>query len=388
MTETCIELTDEQRAAVDTLASLRHDVATLGGLAGVGKTTIIRSLLNMLPGFAVCAFTGKAANVLRRKGVEQASTIHSLIYKPVSSCPRCYEMCLEFVNPNHRVGYKYSCYNCGYQGNECNDDVKFVKRSKHELFVKGIIVDEASMVGRQVYEDLLTFDVPLIFVGDHGQLEPVGSDDFNLMGNPQIVLETIHRNAGEIAHFASHLRNGGLASDWQCNPDGKVSIITVEQLSKSDTITDAEQIICAFNKTRVQLNTSVRQYLGRPDNRPMVGDRVICLQNSREHGVFNGMMGVVDFINEYSLRVIDDVGVATKKIPYSKLAFGSEKKPPFNREKVPFDFGYCITAHKAQGDEWSSVLVLEQRCDLWSSTRWNYTAASRAKTKLTWVLQS
>ena len=48
---------------------------TLGGYAGTGKTTLIRALLDALKGFAVCAYTGKAANVLRRKGVP-ASTIH------------------------------------------------------------------------------------------------------------------------------------------------------------------------------------------------------------------------------------------------------------------------------------------------------------------------
>jgi hypothetical protein len=50
----------------------------------------------------------------------------------------------------------------------------------------------------------------------------------------------------------------------------------------------------------------------------------------------------------------------------------------------PFDYAYCITAHKSQGDEWDDVLVIEQVCKNWSHKRWAYTAASRAKKKLRW----
>jgi hypothetical protein len=75
-------LTDEQEHAIDRLLDFSKGVQTLGGYAGTGKTTVIRTLKTYLPEFAVCAYTGKAANVLRMKGVS-ASTIHSLIYHPV-----------------------------------------------------------------------------------------------------------------------------------------------------------------------------------------------------------------------------------------------------------------------------------------------------------------
>src|SRR5262249_26544126 len=79
-----VELTAEQRAAAAHLLSFPAPVQTLGGYAGAGKTTVVKHLKEELPGFAVCASTGKAAHVLRKKGVP-ASTIHSLIYKPVSA---------------------------------------------------------------------------------------------------------------------------------------------------------------------------------------------------------------------------------------------------------------------------------------------------------------
>src|SRR4051794_4620348 len=76
------DLTTEQAEALDQLSSLPHQVQTLGGFGGTGKSTLIKHLVRSLPYFAVCAFTGKAANVLRRKGVN-ATTIHSLMYQPV-----------------------------------------------------------------------------------------------------------------------------------------------------------------------------------------------------------------------------------------------------------------------------------------------------------------
>ena len=55
---------------------------TLGGYAGTGKTTLIKYLTKFYPNFGICAYTGKAANVLRKKGMA-ATTIHSRIYEPV-----------------------------------------------------------------------------------------------------------------------------------------------------------------------------------------------------------------------------------------------------------------------------------------------------------------
>ena len=75
------ELSAEQQEAVEQLLSFPNTIQTLGGYAGTGKSTVVKQLKQQLPNFAVCAFTGKAAHVLRRKGVA-AKTIHSLIYTP------------------------------------------------------------------------------------------------------------------------------------------------------------------------------------------------------------------------------------------------------------------------------------------------------------------
>src|SRR5262245_56600205 len=77
-----VALTVEQQDAVDYLLDLTAMVRTLGGYAGSGKTTVIKTLRRALPDWGVAAFTGKAAHVLRQKGIKDASTIHSAIYHP------------------------------------------------------------------------------------------------------------------------------------------------------------------------------------------------------------------------------------------------------------------------------------------------------------------
>src|SRR5438309_239041 len=58
----------------------------LFGYAGTGKTTLAKHLAQGVNGKVLfAAFTGKAALVMRRKGCEEASTIHSLIYKPLDN---------------------------------------------------------------------------------------------------------------------------------------------------------------------------------------------------------------------------------------------------------------------------------------------------------------
>ena len=63
------------------------------------------------------------------------------------------------------------------------------------------------MVSEDIFRDLLSYNLPLVFIGDHAQLEPIGNG-FNIMQKPDYVLETIHRNASTIAKFANHLRQG------------------------------------------------------------------------------------------------------------------------------------------------------------------------------------
>jgi exodeoxyribonuclease-5 len=325
---------------------------TLGGYAGTGKTRVVSYLRQRLPKFAVCAFTGKAANVLRKKGVHDASTIHSLIYIPV---------------PQEKGQVLF----------ELRDDID----------AHGFIVDEASMVNVELYEDMKSFGRPIIFVGDHGQLEPVGNNP-KLMKDPDHRLEKVHRNAGEIAHFAEWIRLGKNVEEFEA--ENKVMLFKAydkkDLFASQKIMCGVQQIICAYNKTRVDLNSKVRKFYGFT-KKVEVGERVMCLKNNKKLGLFNGMQGEVISVRKgNSFDIVTDTG-KFEKVPFHPDVFGMEKwDQSMDLEGTnPFDYGYAATCHKAQGDEWDEVMVIEQLCPHWDHVRWAYTAASRAKEQLLWV---
>lgn len=353
-----MQLTEEQKNVIrGILKSINNEqMITMGGLAGVGKSTICRTLIQALGikklNFAIAAYTGKAANVLRKKGMA-ASTIHSLIYVPETDpITNQTTWCL---------ASRYQLENMG---------------------IDGFIIDEASMVSKEIHEDLLSFKMPIIYVGDHGQLEPIGSK-FNLMENPMYRLETVHRNAGEIAHFAEHLRKGNPAKTFKC--EKKVQIIEESHIQDRH-LASVDQIICAFNKTRVKLNQRVREEKKIDFTFVAKGEKIICLRNNRKFGLFNGMQGIIKKVRNNEKFDFDSDGIEYKLIKYNPDQFGQEtNKFNFSDENHPFDYAYAITCHKAQGDQFGNVIVYEEKCDKWDHTRWAYTAASRAINGLIWV---
>jgi exodeoxyribonuclease-5 len=353
-----VHLSEEQEAAVSSLSDgiRRGDrQQTLGGYAGTGKTTLIRVLHRRHPGLLVVAPTGKAAAVLRRKGIP-ARTIHSTIY---------------------------------WAEDEPYGGVSFHLKDELPEDAGGFICDEASMVDARAYRDLMSFGVPVVFVGDHGQLEPVG-DNPNLMHSPDYRLEKIHRHAGEIPRFAEWLRLGRPAREFTPRDD-KVALLPFDQVSCEEVLA-ADQVICAFNRTRVASNARIRELLGRRD-RVEVGEKVMCLRNDHEIGLHNGQQGVVTRVGWHRGHPVIDFEA------YHDMTFGGliidpdqlGKQDGNSRDRSsvlhPFDYAYVITAHKAQGDEWPHVLVFEQVCKRWDHGRWAYTCASRARDRLTWVME-
>src|ERR1700730_5457921 len=135
----------------------------LFGYAGTGKTTLARHLAQDVEGKVLFAdFTGKAALVMRRKGCEGASTIHSLIYRPIER---------ESETPTFELW----------------DDAPVAG-------AKLIVIDECSMVDAELGRDLMSFRVPLLVLGDTAQLPPIQGGGFFTVAPPA----------------ASPIRGGGL----------------------------------------------------------------------------------------------------------------------------------------------------------------------------------
>ena len=163
-------------------------------------------------------------------------------------------------------------------------------------------------------------------------------------------------------------------------------------------------ILCGFNKTRNEINKSVRKRLGYTSEYPYPGERVICLKNNHNQRLMNGQLGYLSWVfpkndSLYNVTIeMDD-----RDEPYSTFAsretFGKEQYADIwkisetkdHRSHAGwkdvdyFDYGYSISVHKSQGSEWDRVILFEQRAKSWSDEywrRWLYTAVTRAKERL------
>lgn len=355
---------------------------TLGGFAGTGKTTLIahirRGLHVIDPGLKVgfVSFTGKAARVLDAKVKEEKvllrqdtiGTIHSLIYTPVTN------------DREEIIGWK----------------------TKETIDRDLIIIDEASMVDGIIWEHLLAYRVPMIVVGDHGQLPPI-KGNFNLMQAPHLTLEEIHRQAKKnpiIGVSIQARQNGFITPGRYSNTvikynsgEAETAEAMADMLGNYHTNT---LILCGYNKTRKRLNAHIRSALGIESAEPVVGDRVICLRNNHKSRIYNGMLGTITRIEEKNPRIYDvDIDIDGEDEIYSGLIaaeqFNADSGLNFTDQRARFagmdlfDFGYALTVHKAQGSQAQRVILFEERFpkmtdDQWR--RWLYTAVTRAEEEL------
>jgi exodeoxyribonuclease-5 len=354
---------------------------TLGGYAGTGKTTLIGILRSLIyaenPQIKVgfISYTGKATRVLKNKLKEanaiqkgdSVSTIHSLIYSPI-------------VNSKEEI--------VGWERRE-------------EIDKDFLIIDEASMVDEEIWRDLLSYKKPIFAVGDHGQLPPIG-EKFNLMAKPHITLTQIHRQVKDnpiievsrLAREKGHIPFKKYGENVQkMDRTAWETQETVNELLESydeNTI-----ILCGYNKTRVAINSQIRQFLGYQMPNPEVGDRVICLRNNQKNGVFNGMLGQIAHIephdNNWYFAKIDMEDGFTFEGPILKEQFNCPQPMNFTKRRRDtlqgdlFDFGYAMTVHKAQGSQAKRVILFEERfpkMDEEQWRRWLYTGVTRAEEEL------
>ena len=381
-----IKLSNDQKNCLDSLLSWcrkNTEFITLGGYAGTGKTTLIAILRQKLAlenknlHVAFCSYTGRAARVLHNKLLEEnalltndsVGTIHSLIYSPVED-----EITKEIT------GWK----------------------KKEAIEADLIVVDEASMVDLYIWQDLLSYRIPIIAVGDHGQLPPI-RENFNLMQSPDLKLEEIHRQAKEnpIIKLSIMARENGMIplATYGKNIkkiafDDPQSQELIEELLKN--YNENTLVLCGYNRTRIKINNFIRSHFGFEGNEPRLGDRVICLRNNHAKGIFNGMLGTVFEIKEkneefYSAKIGMDGEEEIYEGLIYKAQFGSPEPINFTKERYRlkthdiFDFGYALTVHKAQGSQAKRVILFEERFgrmndDEWR--RWLYTGITRAEEEI------
>ncbi len=366
--KTGIELANAQKHALQT--AVRSKVLVITGGPGVGKTTLVNSVLMILKAkkqrVQLCAPTGRAAKRMAETTGMEAKTIHRMLQ-----------------------------YNPGTGG--------FIHSSENPLELDVLIVDESSMIDVVLASQLMDA-VPLhaavVIVGDADQLPSVGpgrvlQDIIRSKTLPVAHLDEVFRQAASSRIVTNaHLINQGKAPEF---PDeGETSdcyFVEAEEPEKALALVgklvkqhipkrfgfnpmEEIQILTPMQKGELgarNLNVTMQSLLNpRGDEVERfgvvyrVGDKVMQTENDYDKDVYNGDIGrIVSIDHDTSELVID-----------------------FEERKVVYDFreldelvlSYAITIHKSQGSEYPCVVipvhtqhfVLLQRSLI-------YTALTRAK---------
>lgn len=406
-----MQLSEQQQIAMSKVEEwYRHPTRPfrLWGFAGSGKTTIARAIVEALgvPGL-YAAYTGKATHVLRSKGCEPASTIHSLIYLPRD---RARSQLRELRRQLDRAMLAVPLDQTRV------DDLKakvraeeirlatpsFLLRAPTESTLTGkplLVIDEVSMVDGRMGRDLESWDVPLLVLGDPAQLPPVQGEGYFINAQPDHLLTEVHRSAldSPVTRVATAVRTAsppdhrygvtGLDGD-----SGRTSDVTMADLDLFD------QVLCGTNATRWQAIRAIRRLQGRDrGSPPTMGDRMIVLTNNSEADVYNGQQfRIIDATpdnDHYDMIVTDDTG-QDRELSVWRWGFNGEDGERRARvmggrgETVAATYAHAITVHKAQGSQWPRVLVIDESGvftrmaargeGYLAGQRWLYTATSRA----------
>ena len=386
-----IQLNDAQDQAVAMAGFASQNkgkVVILSGPAGTGKTTTLKEICSRLPGSIILAPTGRAALRATEITGQSAMTIHRWMYNPR-------------INP---VTGEIICFD---------------RRGFGEIILPEsnlLIIDEASMVHQTIWEDIhrlaVVSGLSILLVGDNFQLPPVtkeGEPEFSVFNKDfpcdrRVDLTEVFRQAlqSPILRMATNIRqcmNWKLAKDFLSefvvDSSGGVKEAARQLISLANAGEDAS-VISYTNAVRHDVNRKSRMESQiDPDSDPLSGEPLLIMKNSYNAGVFNGQL--VDFsgfdetydVNRHRFGTTSINGF-TCTLSLSELLGGTP--PDFSTTrglKKPYisaNLGYCLTCHKAQGDEWDNVIMIFEKklmaMDPIMRIRWAYTCSTRARKNL------
>ena len=414
-------------------------VFTLGGFAGTGKSTILPDILSAVglspSQIAFAAPTGKAAKVMGEKLKAQGinvtpTTIHKLIYQPkmqkaevlereLAQATNEMEMLIRgeiappFTGDMHhdlkeyekRIAILAKDLDRAYDIN----DLRFSLNPESALVkedIRLIILDEGSMVGKEVAEDLSQFDIPILVMGDPGQLPPVGDEPGYFIPDelPDAFLTEVHRQAADnpIIHLATLARKGQRA-DYGDYGDGVLIVERRKDEYTCDLSRDC-QVLVGTNKTRWKLTGKMRKAGDLLDELPMKGEPLIICKNDRKNPkLVNGapVYAVEDHGNfkkgdaRFLAHICNEDDEFFKVFAYQGLfeehhfmernASSAPKNVAYKSrlDDTQIDFAWAMTVHKSQGSQWDEVIVHDESSSFrQDADKWLYTAITRAAKRL------
>ena len=394
----------------------RQQVFRLFGYAGSGKSTILTHAIAAVgldvqrdehssPRVLFAAFTGKAALVMTRKGTP-ASTIHSLIYRVSEATPEEIDRVeKELADLQRRLGHMGPAERSFAETQISKLQLRLMDIHKPVFILNEqsavrdadlIVLDEVSMVGTDMANDLLAFGKPILVLGDPGQLPPIKGTGAFTEATPDVMLTEIHRQAGQSAI----IRLATMARQGQSIPYGEhdafVWKMPRHHVGPAQMLRGG-QVICGRNATRLQLNVGMKRAAGLTNTYPNgPGDKIICLKNRNDIGLINGMFVTLDDIQDedpiwFTADVTTEDGVAVRgRRRFYKGHF--DDHVTFDPDRLRRDWrdmrglvettwGYAITCHKAQGSQWENVVVYDDGLSRTAEdrARWLYTAITRAE---------
>lgn len=375
-----------------------NQVFRLFGYAGTGKTTIAQELAKQVAGnqrVLFAAFTGKAAYVMGQRGCPGATTIHRLIYKPSGRShqtlmelqKKLEDLCAIDPQPIERIEQVKKLIQAEEESVSRPSFILNVESEVHQCAL--VVIDECSMVDQRMGLDLLSFQKPVLVLGDPAQLPPVRGEGFFTAATPDITLTQIHRQASgnPIIALATTVRMG------RPLPPGDHGSSQVGKRSDfcKATLDGIDQVIVGRNATRRQFNTDYRRWMmGITDPMPVPGDKLVCLRNNHELGLLNGGQWIVEEValpeetgTGYLHMRIRDNDITQVVSAHADIFNGIEVPWYEKRDAEEFDYGYALTCHKSQGSQWENVLVLDESESFRENAQqWLYTAITRASKRI------
>ena len=392
-----IQLDEMQHRAV--IESIKHGLLVLTGGPGTGKTTTINTMIRFFESegmsLLLAAPTGRAAKRMTETTGYEAQTIHRLLEVN--------------VNPEDKEAVG-----------------GFMRNRQNPLETDVIIIDEMSMVDLPLMHALLSAVVPgtrLVLVGDVDQLPSVGpgsvlrdiisSECFSVVtltrifrqaGESDIVMNAHKINAGEPVVLDNKSRDFFFLKRQDADTIIGVTIMLIQKkLPKYVGALPGEiQVMTPTRKGLLgveRLNMILQRYLNPEDKKKAEkeingrlfreGDKVMQIKNNYQlewevttkfgltvdkgMGVFNGDMGVITEINQYTETI--------------EVEFDEARKVKYGFDMTEeLELAYAITVHKSQGSEYPAVVIpLLPGPRLLYNRNLLYTAVTRAKKCLTIV---